>query len=114
MIYLVLNFIIVVYILIIQILLIMNITNIKNEIKNFLGNMNINVIDISYVQGNVVENRDPLTGDIYEEKMNDTMNVILSSELNLNEEQDKKLTDFETYLYFSYSGLELEYNINQQ
>lgn len=87
----------------------MNITNIKKEITNFMNNMNVDVIDISYVPGVVQTCVDEITGDKYEERTDDMMNVKLANCLDLNDAQEQRLNEFEAYIYFSYHNLVINY-----
>ena len=91
----------------------MNITNIKKEIRHFMNNMNINVVDISYVPGVVETHYDVYSGENIEEKTEDTINIILNDKLDLDEEQTQKLSEFETYIYFSYHNLMMNYELKQ-
>lgn len=87
----------------------MNITNIKKEIINFMNNMNYEVVDISYVPGIIQTSVDKITGDKYEERTDDMMNVKLDKNLELNDSQEQQLNEFEAYIYFSYHNLVLNY-----
>ena len=91
----------------------MNITNIKNEIKNFMNNnMNVKVVDITYIPGVVRNSYNDYTGEEFEEKTDDIMNVVLAEDFKLNDEQNQKLFDFETYVYLSYHNLNLNYIVS--
>lgn len=87
----------------------MNITNIKKEIINFMNNMDYEVVDISYVPGIVQTHVDEITGDKYEERTDDTMNVKLVKGLDLNDAQEQRLNEFEAYIYFSYHNIVINY-----
>lgn len=87
----------------------MNITNIKKEITNFMNNMNYEVVDISYVPGVVQTRVDENTGDKYEERTDDMMNVKLTKDLDLNDFQEQQLDEFEAYIYFSYHNIVINY-----
>ena len=87
----------------------MNITNIKKEITNFMNNMNYEVVDISYVPGVVQIRVDEITGDKYEERTDDMMNVKLTKDLDLNDFQEQQLDEFEAYIYFSYHNIVINY-----
>lgn len=87
----------------------MNITNIKKEIINFMNNMNYEVVDISYVPGVVQTCVDEITGDKYEERTDDMMNVKLTKDLDLNDFQEQQLDEFEAYIYFSYHNIVINY-----
>ena len=87
----------------------MNITNIKKEITNFMNNMNYEVVDISYVPGIVQTRVDEITGDKYEERTDDMMNVKLTKNLELNDFQEQQLDEFEAYIYFSYHNIVINY-----
>ena len=87
----------------------MNITNIKKEITNFMNNMNYEVVDISYVPGVVQTRVDEITGDKYEERTDDMMNVKLTNDLDLNDIQEQQLDEFEAYIYFSYHNIVINY-----
>ena len=87
----------------------MNITNIKKEIINFMNDMNYEVIDISYVPGVVQTHVDEITGDEYEERTDDMMNVKLDKNLELNDSQEQQLNEFEAYIYFSYHNIVINY-----
>ena len=90
----------------------MNITNIKNEIKNFMNNsMNVEVVKMTYIPGVVRNSFNEYTGEEFEERTDDTMNVVLAEDFKLNEEQKQKLFDFETYMYLSYHNLNLNYEV---
>ena len=87
----------------------MNITNIKKEIINFMNTMNYEVVDISYVPGVVQMYVDEITGDKYEERTDDMMNVKLTKDLDLNDSQEQRLNEFEAYIYFSYHNIIINY-----
>ena len=87
----------------------MNITNIKKEIISFMNNMNYEVVDISYVPGIVQTRVDEITGDKYEERTDDMMNVKLTKDLDLNDFQEQQLDEFEAYIYFSYHNIVINY-----
>ena len=87
----------------------MNITNKKKEITNFMNNMNYEVVDISYVPGVVQTRVDEITGDKYEERTDDMMNVKLTKDLELNDFQEQQLDEFEAYIYFSYHNIVINY-----
>ena len=87
----------------------MNITNNKKEITNFMNNMNYEVVDISYVPGVVQTRVDEITGDKYEERTDDMMNVKLTKDLELNDFQEQQLDEFEAYIYFSYHNIVINY-----
>ena len=87
----------------------MNITNIKKEIISFMNNMNYEVVDISYVPGVVQTRVDEITGDKYEERTDDMMNVKLTKDLELNDFQEQQLDEFEAYIYFSYHNIVINY-----
>lgn len=87
----------------------MNITNIKKEITNFMNNMNYEVVDISYAPGVVQTRVDEITGDKYEERTDDMMNVKLTKNLELNDFQEQQLDEFEAYIYFSYHNIVINY-----
>ena len=89
----------------------MNITNIKKEIINFMNNMNYEVVDISYVPGVIQTYVNEITGDKYEERTDDTMNVKLTKDLDLNDSQEQRLNEFEAYIYFSYHNIVINYTI---
>ena len=93
----------------------MNITNIKNEIKNFMNtNMNVEVVEMTYIPGVVRNSFNEYTGEEFEEKTDDTMNIVLSEDFKLNEETNQKLFDFETYIYLAYHNLNLNYNVKPE
>ncbi len=88
----------------------MNITNIKNEIKNFINtNMNVEVVEMTYIPGVVRNSFNKYTGEEFEEKTDDTMNVKLANCLDLNDAQEQQLNEFEAYIYFSYHNLVINY-----
>lgn len=91
----------------------MNITNIKKEITNFMKNMNIDVVDISYVPGVVEMCYDIYSGENIEEKTDDEIKIVIGNKIDLDDEQIKKLSEFETYIYFSYHGLVMNYELKQ-
>lgn len=89
----------------------MNITNIKNEITNFLGSMNIDVVNISYVPGVVRNSINEYTGEQFEERTDDIINVTLKNDPELTEQQNHDLSDFEQYVYSCYHGLVINYEL---
>ena len=89
----------------------MNITNIKNQIQKFLGTMNIDVLEMSYVPGKLIMDHDSTTGEDYEMLTDDTMNVIINKNLPSDESQQQKIWEFETYLYITYHNICLNYEV---
>ena len=89
----------------------MNITNIKSEIKNFMDTINANIVDMAYVPGIVKKSVNEYTGEEFEELTDNSINIVLGNSLVLNEEQNRKLAEFETYLYFSYHNLTINYSV---
>ena len=74
-----------------------------------MNNMNYEVVDISYVPGVVQTCVDKITGDKYEERTDDMMNVKLTKDLELNDFQEQQLNEFEAYIYFSYHNIVINY-----